>query len=99
MKFNLFSRIAGNTAYILGTFAESDVGCYRILGLVTRKQSRCPNILEALVEMLDLDDTETVMNAAGTMGTLVRKIFHLSVVTNRIFLLSLLHRSRATKIL
>lgn len=61
-------RVAGNAAYILGTLAESEFGCTRVLSLVQHSSSA--KILSDLTRMLTFDDSESVMNAAGTMGTL-----------------------------
>ncbi|XP_053381266.1 uncharacterized protein LOC123564877 isoform X2 [Mercenaria mercenaria] len=61
-------RVAGNAAYILGTLAESEFGCTRVLSLVQHGSSE--KILQDLTRMLTFDDSESVMNAAGTMGTL-----------------------------
>lgn len=62
--------MAGNAAYIIGTVAETEMGCYRILGLAKGQQGE-RKILADLTRMLTFDDSESVMNAAGTMGTLV----------------------------
>lgn len=62
-------RVAGNAAYIIGTVAETEMGCYRILGLAKGQQGE-RKILADLTRMLTFDDSESVMNAAGTMGTL-----------------------------
>lgn len=64
------NRVAGNAAYIIGTVAETEMGCYRILGLAKGQQGE-RKILADLTRMLTFDDSESVMNAAGTMGTLV----------------------------
>ncbi|XP_063423739.1 uncharacterized protein LOC134707680 isoform X3 [Mytilus trossulus] len=63
-------RVAGNAAYIIGTLAESELGCYRILGLSKSPHAESRRILPDLTNMLGFDDSESVMNAAGTMGTL-----------------------------
>lgn len=70
----LFCRVAGNAAYIIGTLAESELGCYRILGLAKSHHAESRRILPDLTNMLAFDDSESVMNAAGTMGTLVGTI-------------------------
>lgn len=64
------SRVAGNSAYIIGTLAESELGCYRVLSLTSGTKNESRKILEDLTKMLAFDDPESVMNAAGTMGTL-----------------------------
>ncbi|XP_046547775.1 uncharacterized protein LOC124257686 [Haliotis rubra] len=63
-------RVAGNSAYIIGTLAESDIGCFRVLALAKGRKSNSGRILKDLTRMLTFDDPESVMNAAGTMGTL-----------------------------
>ena len=70
--------MAGNAAYIIGTVAESDLGCYRILSLARSRNHSSRSILEDLTRMLKFEDSESVMNAAGTMGTLVCS-FHLVI--------------------
>ena len=72
----LLHRVAGNAAYILGTIAESELGCFRVISLTTGKNNESSKILSDLTNMLAFDDSESVMNAAGTMGTLVRKHYH-----------------------
>ncbi|XP_064649082.1 uncharacterized protein LOC135501149 isoform X2 [Lineus longissimus] len=66
------SRVAGNSAYIIGTLAESEFGCYRVLSLITTSQKKTDGrrVLDDLTKMLAFDDAESVMNAAGTIGTL-----------------------------
>ncbi|WAR31136.1 DSCL-like protein [Mya arenaria] len=64
------ARVAGNAAYILGTLAESEIGCVRVLSLVNQGSGESRKILPHLTRMLTFDDSESVMNAAGTMGTL-----------------------------
>jgi len=43
----------------------------RVLGLAQDQSSESRKILTDLTRMLTFDDSESVMNAAGTMGTLV----------------------------
>ena len=57
---------------MIGTLAETDLGKKRIVHICTDRGDQAKKILPALTNMLDMSDTETVMNAAGTMGTLVR---------------------------
>ena len=64
-------RVAGNAAYILGTLVESENGCLRVISLTANKCGETSKILTDLTNMLTFDDSESVMNAAGTMGTLV----------------------------
>jgi hypothetical protein len=76
--------VAGNSAYIIGTLAESDLGCGRIMALAKSRHAESRRILADLTRMLTFDDAESVMNAAGTMGTLVSvflsyTFFHLCI--------------------
>ncbi|XP_015773849.1 PREDICTED: uncharacterized protein LOC107352061 [Acropora digitifera] len=64
------SRIAGNASYVIGTLAETDLGKKRIAQICADRGDQARKILPALIAMLDVVETETVMNAAGTMGTL-----------------------------
>ena len=68
---SIYFRVAGNAAYILGTLAESESGCMRVLCLAKAGSPESRKILQDLTRMLTFDDSESVMNAAGTMGTLV----------------------------
>ena len=65
-------RVAGNAAYIFGTLAEHGHGQIRVMSLINGDTPQ--NILSDLTTMLEYDDTESVMNAAGTLGTLVSRI-------------------------
>ena len=66
---NLFLslRVAGNAAYVLGTLAESDLGCHRVISLTNSKHPNSTCIMKDLSDMLLCEDAESVMNAAGTM--------------------------------
>lgn len=65
----VFDRVAGNAAYLIGTLAEIDVGKDRVVHICIEKKALM--VLPTLTAMLSFDDLETVMNAAGTLGTLV----------------------------
>ena len=67
----VFCRVAGNAAYIIGTVAESELGCCRVLGLAGGRYEEGRGFLHDLTTMLSIEDCESVMNAAGTIGTLV----------------------------
>lgn len=58
------------------------MGCYRILGLAKGQQGE-RKILADLTRMLTFDDSESVMNAAGTMGTLVSDLIKENQQENR----------------
>lgn len=80
---------------MIGTLAETDLGKRRIVHICTDKGDQAKKILPALTNMLDMSDTETVMNAAGTMGTLVwlRKI--IICVCHRLDRIQILHNVQA----
>ncbi|XP_067940759.1 uncharacterized protein [Watersipora subatra] len=63
-------RIAGNSAFILGTIAESEMGRRRVIFLTESRHAEKDRILPDLVALLSSTDSESVMNAAGTIGTL-----------------------------
>ena len=66
-------RVSGNSAYVFGTIAESNEGIERIVGLLNNKKNPESNhILLYLVNLLKSTDYECLMNAAGTIGTIVR---------------------------
>ena len=60
----------GNAAYILGTLAESESGRRRVISLTESRHDERKRILPDLVYLLSSTDSESVMNAAGTIGTL-----------------------------
>ena len=67
-------RIAGNASYVIGSLAETALGCSRIVRLcAASSEEESSEILKSLTSLLDVTDTdlETVLNAAGTLGTLV----------------------------
>jgi hypothetical protein len=66
------SRVSGNAAYILGTVAEDVHGRERVAGLVTGVAGECSRILPDFVRLFSVEDHETIMNAVGALGTLVR---------------------------
>lgn len=63
-------RIAGNAAFILGTLAETEAGKRRVISLTESRHVEKTRILPDLVTLLGSTDSESVMNAAGTIGTL-----------------------------
>ena len=63
--------MSGNAAYVIGTLCDLDIGRKRILEMVVTAQEDSHNLLSNLTAMLKFDDQESIMNAAGTIGTLV----------------------------
>lgn len=65
-------RISGNSAYVFGTIAESDEGIGRIVYMLNNKANpESANVLPYLVKLLKSADYECMMNAAGSIGTIV----------------------------
>jgi hypothetical protein len=65
-------RVSGNSAYVFGTIAESEDGIERITNLLNNnKHPDSKNVLSYLVKLLKTSDYECLMNAAGTIGTIV----------------------------
>ena len=68
-------RIAGNESYVVGSLAETSLGCSRIIRVCTNSAVDDESeVLLNLTSLLDVSDAETVLNAAGTLGTLVSKV-------------------------
>jgi hypothetical protein len=66
-------RISGNSAYVFGTIAETEIGIKKVINLISGQESN--SILNNLVKLLKCDDYECLMNAAGTIGTIVSRFF------------------------
>ena len=65
-------RVSGNSAYVFGTIAETTHGIERVIGLLQNESHpESKNILGYLVTLLRSSDYECLMNAAGTIGTIV----------------------------
>ncbi|KAG5447514.1 hypothetical protein CSKR_200528 [Clonorchis sinensis] len=68
---SLSNKTAGNAAYILGSLAENKQGCMRILDSAAQFNSKgWMSFPDTLVLMLRSKDVETILNAAGTLGTI-----------------------------
>lgn len=63
-------RIAGNASYVVGSLAETALGCSRIISICVSAADDESEILVNLTSLLHVSDSETVLNAAGTLGTL-----------------------------
>lgn len=66
--------MAGNASYVVGSLAETALGCTRIIAICTSSLDDESGILSNLTSLLNASDAETVLNAAGTLGTLVGEI-------------------------
>jgi hypothetical protein len=65
-------RISGNSAYVFGTIAEADDGIERIVYLLNNQSNpESAKILSHLIKLLRSNDYECMMNAAGSIGTIV----------------------------
>ncbi|XP_029466674.1 uncharacterized protein LOC115096351 isoform X2 [Rhinatrema bivittatum] len=64
-------RLCSNVAYILGTIAENEMGASCLVVLAKRQSVADWHLLGTLGAMLKWEDSEAVMNAAGTLGSLV----------------------------
>ncbi|XP_030062840.1 uncharacterized protein LOC115472649 isoform X2 [Microcaecilia unicolor] len=63
-------RLCSNAAYILGTIAENEMGASCLVMLAERQNVTDWHLVGTLAAMLKWNDSEAVMNAAGTLGTL-----------------------------
>jgi hypothetical protein len=78
-------RVSGNSAYVFGTIGETSDGIDRIVGLLVNKtHPEAIKILSYLVNLLRSSDYECLMNAAGTIGTIVSYFFIIAVKRNAI---------------
>lgn len=78
-------RVSGNSAYVFGTIGETSDGIDRIVGLLVNKtHPEAIKILSYLVNLLKSSDYECLMNAAGTIGTIVSYFFVIVIKRNTI---------------
>jgi len=75
-RFICFSNsICGNSAFILGSAVELESGLKQFL--IIFSNDRTPNtidIIRVLCHLLTHSDPECVLNAAGTLGTIVCRL-------------------------
>lgn len=74
MKHFSYFRIAGNASYVISSLAETTLGCSRIVRIcIALSEQESSKLLKSLTSLLDVAniDLETVLTAAGTLGTLV----------------------------
>lgn len=65
-------RVSGNSAFVFGTIAETNDGIQIILNFLQDKSnSESKKVLTYLIKLLNSADYECMMNAAGTIGTIV----------------------------
>ncbi|CAF3077821.1 unnamed protein product [Rotaria sp. Silwood2] len=64
-------RICGNSAYIIGSIVEMDKGLKQFLSIFTDDyMSKTVDIIYILCQMLTHSDSDCVLNATGTLGTI-----------------------------
>lgn len=65
-------RVSGNSAFVFGTIAETNEGISVILDFLNDQSHPESNkLLTYLIKLLKSSDYECMMNAAGTIGTIV----------------------------
>lgn len=70
----LLIRICGNSAYVLGTTVEFERGLQEFLTIFSDQQTmKSIDMVKTLSQLLVHTDTDCVLNATGTLGTLVRR--------------------------
>jgi hypothetical protein len=68
----LFISICGNSAYILGSAVELEPGLRRFLSIFSNdRTSDTVDVIRVLCHLLTHSDSECILNAAGTLGTIV----------------------------
>ena len=60
---------------MIGTICATEVGRRRILELVVNYKDRGYDVLASLTKILYCKDSESILNASGTIGTLVNFSF------------------------
>lgn len=79
MNILIFSKpsICGNSAYILGSTVEIETGLKKFLHVFSAERTAdTVDIVRILCHLLTHADSECVLNAAGTLGTIVCR-FHI----------------------
>lgn len=62
-------RICGNSAYVLGSTVESEQGLKKFLSVFVN--TKIVDIVQIFGQMLTHKDGDCVLNATGTLGTIV----------------------------
>ena len=65
--------VAGHAAYVIGSLCDMEVGRRRILEIIVTYKDEGFDVLSNLTKILYCRDNESVMNASGTIGTLVNQ--------------------------
>jgi hypothetical protein len=72
----LFFSICGNSAYIIGSIVETERGLEQFLSVFVDNQTlKTVDIVKILCQLLTHSDPDCVLNATGTLGTIVCR-FH-----------------------
>lgn len=70
--FYYYSSICGNSAYIIGSTVETDKGLKQFLSAFNNYQTpKSIDIVQILCQLLTHADSDCVLNATGTLGTIV----------------------------
>jgi hypothetical protein len=73
---SIYFSICGNSAYIIGSIVETEEGLKQFLSIfVDNQTSETVDIIRTLCQLLTHSDADCVLNAAGTLGTIVCR-FH-----------------------
>ena len=65
----IYSRICGNSAYVLGSTVETEQGLKKFLAVFTN--TKTVDIINIFGQLLTHADGDCVLNATGTLGTIV----------------------------
>ena len=60
---------------MIGTICTTEVGRRRILELVVNYKDKSYDVLASLTKILHCKDSESILNASGTIGTLVNSSY------------------------
>lgn len=74
------NSICGNSAYILGSAVELEAGLKHFLTIFSNdRTSDTVDVIRILCHLLTHNDSECVLNAAGTLGTIVCRLYCLNL--------------------
>jgi len=72
----IFSRIAGNAAFILGSILENETGRSKVMELLKdeKHEDDTSYLLPSLIALIQTREPEAMTNASGTVSLLVSYI-------------------------
>ncbi len=73
--FCVYSSVCGNSAYIIGSTVETERGLKEFLSIFGKNgRGKTIDIIRIFGQLLTHSDSDCVLNAAGTLGTIVCRL-------------------------